>query len=65
MDRASASVAVNIGFDSESGQTNDLNIDIHSFPRLTFGLERDGVEIQQQQQPSFFLMITFFYDSTL
>ena len=34
MDRASVSVAVDVGLDSESGQTNDLNIDIHSFSLL-------------------------------
>ena len=28
------SVSVDFGFDSESGQTNDLNIDIHSFSLL-------------------------------
>ena len=31
MDRTSVPVAVDFGFDSESGQTNDLNIAIHSF----------------------------------
>ena len=31
-DRASASGSVDLGFDSESGQTNDLKIGIHSFP---------------------------------
>ena len=30
--RASASGSVDLRFDSESGQTNDLKIDIHSFP---------------------------------
>ena len=30
--RASASKSVDLGFDSESGQTNDLKIGIHSFP---------------------------------
>ena len=30
--RASASGPVNLGFDSESGQTNDSKIGIHSFP---------------------------------
>ena len=30
--RASASGSVNLGFDSESGQTNDFKIGIHSFP---------------------------------
>ena len=30
--RASASRSVDFGFDSESGQTNDFNIGIHSFP---------------------------------
>ena len=30
--RASASGSVDLGFDSESGQTNDLKIRIHSFP---------------------------------
>ena len=30
--RASASGSVDFGFDSESGQTNDLKIGIHSFP---------------------------------
>ena len=30
--RASASGSVDLGFDSESGQTNDLSIGIHSFP---------------------------------
>ena len=30
--RASASGSVDLGFDSESGQTNDLKIGIHSFP---------------------------------
>ena len=30
--RASASGAVDLGFDSESGQTNDFKIGIHSFP---------------------------------
>ena len=30
--RASASGSVDLGFDSESGQTNDFNIGIHSFP---------------------------------
>ena len=29
---ASASGSVDLGFDSESGQTNDFNIGIHSFP---------------------------------
>ena len=29
---ASASGSVDLGFDSESGQTNDLKIGIHSFP---------------------------------
>ena len=28
----SASGSVDLGFDSESGQTNDLKIGIHSFP---------------------------------
>ena len=32
VDRASVSAAVDSGFDSESGQTNDLKIGIHSFP---------------------------------
>ena len=30
--RASASKSVDLGFDSESGQTNDFQIGIHSFP---------------------------------
>ena len=30
--RASASGSVDLGFDSESGQTKDLKIGIHSFP---------------------------------
>ena len=30
--RASASRSVDLGFDSESGQTNDFKIGIHSFP---------------------------------
>ena len=30
--RASASGSVDLGFDSESGQTNDFKIGIHSFP---------------------------------
>ena len=30
--RASASGSVDLGFDSESGHTNDLKIGIHSFP---------------------------------
>ena len=30
--KASASGSVDMGFDSESGQTNDFNIGIHSFP---------------------------------
>ena len=30
--RASASGLVDLGFDSESGQTNDFKIGIHSFP---------------------------------
>ena len=30
--RASASGSVDLGFDSEWGQTNDLKIGIHSFP---------------------------------
>ena len=30
--RAYASGSVDLGFDSESGQTNDLKIGIHSFP---------------------------------
>ena len=30
--RASASGSVDLKFDSESGQTNDLKIGIHSFP---------------------------------
>ena len=30
--RASASGSVDLGLDSESGQTNDFNIGIHSFP---------------------------------
>ena len=30
--RASVSWAVRLGFDSESGQTNDFNIGIHSYP---------------------------------
>ena len=30
--RASASGSVDFGFDSESGQTNDFKIGIHSFP---------------------------------
>ena len=30
--RASVSWAVNSGFDSESGQTNNFKIGIHSFP---------------------------------
>ena len=30
--RASVSWAVDSGFDSESGQTNDFKIGIHSFP---------------------------------
>ena len=30
--RASASGSVDLGFDSESGQTNDSKIGIHSFP---------------------------------
>ena len=29
--RASASASVDLGFDSESGQTNDFKIGIHSF----------------------------------
>ena len=29
---ASASGSVDLGFDSESGQTNDFKIGIHSFP---------------------------------
>ena len=31
-DEASASGSVDLGFDSESGQTNDLKIGINSFP---------------------------------
>ena len=31
-DGASASGLVDLRFDSESGQTNDIKIDIHSFP---------------------------------
>ena len=34
VDRASVSVAADFGFDSESGQTNDLSIDIYSFSLL-------------------------------
>ena len=34
VDRASVSVAVDFRFHSESGQTNDLNMDIHSFSLL-------------------------------
>ena len=30
--RASASGSVDLGFDSESGRTNDFKIGIHSFP---------------------------------
>ena len=30
--RASASGSVDLGFDSESGQTNDFIVGIHSFP---------------------------------
>ena len=30
--RAFASESVDLGFDSDSGQTNDFNIGIHSFP---------------------------------
>ena len=30
--RASVSGSVDLGFDSESGQTNDFKIGIHSFP---------------------------------
>ena len=30
--RASVSGSVDLGFDSESSQTNDFNIGIHSFP---------------------------------
>ena len=30
--RASASGSVDLGFDSQSGQTNDLKIGIHSLP---------------------------------
>ena len=30
--RASASGSIDLGFDSESGQTNDFKIVIHSFP---------------------------------
>ena len=32
VNRASTSGLVDLGFDSESGQTNDLKIGIHSFP---------------------------------
>ena len=32
VDRASTSGSVDSGFDSESGQTNDVKIGIHSFP---------------------------------
>ena len=40
--RASASGSVDLGFDSESGQTNDFIIGIHSFP--AFKHLRDSVE---------------------
>ena len=59
MDRASVSVAVDVGFDSESGQTNYLNIDIHSFSWLTFSIKRDSVEIQQQ--PSFIFLLCLYF----
>ena len=36
--RASASGAVDSGFDSESGQTNDFKIGMHSFPTWLFAL---------------------------
>ena len=36
---ASASGLVDLGFDSESGQTNDLKIGIHSFPSLRSALK--------------------------
>ena len=32
VDRASVSELVDLGFDPESGQTNDFKIGIHSFP---------------------------------
>ena len=37
MDRVSASGLVDLGFNSESGQTNDLKIGIHSFPACAVG----------------------------
>ena len=44
MDRASASGSVNLGFDSKSGQTNDLKIGIHSFPA---GCQHQGDSVEQ------------------
>ena len=37
---ASASGSVDLGFDSESGQTNDLKIGIHSFPARLSAFKR-------------------------
>ena len=37
--RAPASGSVDLGFDSKSGQTNDLKIDIHSFPACRSALK--------------------------
>ena len=42
--RASASGSVDLGFDSDSGQTNDLKIGIHAASLLDVQHERDSVE---------------------
>ena len=38
--RASATGSVDLGFDSESGQTNDLKFGIHSFPAWGSAVKR-------------------------
>ena len=43
----SASGSVDLGFDSESGQTNDLNIGIHSFPALRSACKEQCGESRQ------------------
>ena len=50
VDRASVSVALDFGFDSESGQTNHFNIDIHSFFAWPLAL-KEQFGVQQLQQP--------------
>ena len=64
MDKTSVSIAADCGFDFESGQTNDLNIDIHSLYLLDFQ-HSEGQCRDSTTTIVIFFMLLFFYDSTL